>query len=133
MTLLERQNDFALYFNELEEWNLKFNYLLELGETLPPMPEHLKTIHTLIHGCTSKTYFVAQFEDGKLKIYGWSNAGIPSGMMEMLRIVFESATPEEIAHANINLPEQIKIYQHLTPTREAALQEMIRRIKQTVR
>lgn len=133
MTLLERQSNFVLYFNELEEWNLKFNYLLDLGEALSPMPEHLKTIHTQLHGCTSKTYFVAQFEDDKLKIYGWSNAGIPSGMIEMLRIVFEDATPEEIAHDNINLLDQINIIPYLTPIRVAALQEMIRRIKQSVR
>ncbi|HPM11053.1 MAG TPA: SufE family protein [Paludibacter sp.] len=126
------QNNFALSFNDLEEWSLKFNYLLELGEELPAMPEYLKTDHSLIQGCIAKTYFVAQFENGRLKIYGWSNAGIPSGLIEMLRKVFEDATPEDLARANINLLEQIKITHHLTPTRTAALQEMIKRIKLAV-
>ncbi len=124
-----KQERFIDIFNELEIWSDKFNYLIELGEELPPMPEHLKTPKSLIEGCSSRTYFVARIENGTLQIYGQSNASIPCGMIEMLRMLFNDTDIDELTNLNIFFHEKINLLENLTLKRANAFQQMLDRIK----
>lgn len=128
MNLAEKQNQFAGFFNEFEAWNEKFNYLLELGEALFPMPSHLKTPLNAISGCQSHTYFYASLIDDKLVIHGWSNSAILSGIIEMIRMLFNDVPVQQVRETPINFHTLIALPENLTPNRAAALQQMIDRI-----
>lgn len=116
-------NDFLL----IESIAERFNYLIALGEELPPMPEELKITPNRILACTSRTYFTAFYTDGKLHINGWSNAAVPGGIIAMLHTVYNGCTREETAGIR-EFIRRTDLLSNLTPARQEALKEMINRI-----
>lgn len=130
-TLEEKQNEFVELFNLLGSWQERFQYLIEIGYELPDMPEHLKTQSTLIKPCGSRTFFYVSVPEGKIHIEGWSNAVIPSGMIMMLKNIFEGATLEELKETEINFHIKTDLRYNITGQRRAALEEMINRILRT--
>ncbi|MCD7898526.1 MAG: SufE family protein [Bacteroides sp.] len=82
--------------NLLESWQERFQYILELGESLPEMPEHLKNKNTLIQSCISKTYFYVSAPEGKIEIQRWSNAAIPSGLIAVFKLLFDGFSLEDV-------------------------------------
>ena len=128
MTFKERQDEFVELFNSLGSWQERFQYLIEIGYELPEMPEHLKTQSTLIAPCKSRTFFYPSVVDGKIFIQGWSNASILSGMIMMLKNLFEGATLEELEETEIDFHIKTDLIYNITGQRRAALDEMINRV-----
>lgn len=128
MTLQERQSEFINMFGLLGSWQEKFQYLIEIGTELPEMPEQLKTRKNLISPCASRTFFHVSAPEGKIHIEGWSNASIPSGIIMMLKNIFEGCTPEDIRETEINFHIKTDLKYNLTVQRRTALDEMIDRI-----
>lgn len=131
MILKQRQYEFVELFNSLGSWQERFQYLIEIGYELPEMPEHLKTPSMLIKSCLSSTFFHVSAPGGKIHIEGWSNAAIPSGLIMMLKNIFEGSTLEEIKETDISFLMQTNLRDNLTGQRKAALDEMINRILRT--
>ncbi len=129
MTLRVRQDRFIETFDQLGGWKERFEYLIELGGCLPELPEHLKCPQTLIQGCHSRTYFIANIDGGKVHIQGWSNASVPAGLIAAMREIFEGISPEEIRTTEINFHTKTKLCDNLTELRKASLLEMIDRVK----
>ena len=127
-TLKERQDEFIELFNSLETWQERFQYLIETGYELPEMLEHLKTQSTLIKPCGSRTFFHVSATEGKIHIEGWSNATIPSGMIMMLKNIFDGSTLDEIRNTEIDFHIRTDLRNNLTGQRRASLEEMINRI-----
>lgn len=127
-TLEEKQNEFVELFNMLGSWQERFQYLIEIGYELPEMPEHLKTQSTLIKSCGSRTFFHVSAPEGKIHIEGWSNTVIPSGMIMMLKNIFERSTLEELKETEINFHIKTDLRYNITGQRRASLEEMIDRI-----
>ena len=121
------ETEFLNNFLMLGSSSERFNYLIALGEELPPMPEELKITPNRILACTSRTYFTAFFIDGKLQINGWSNAAVPGGIIAMLHTVYQGATRQETAGIE-EFIRRTDLLSNLTPTRQEALKEMITRI-----
>jgi len=130
-TLEEKQNEFVELFNLLGSWQERFQYLIEIGYELPEIPEHLKTQSTLIKPCGSRTFFHVTAPEGLIHIEGWSNAVIPSGMIMMLKNIFEGSTPEEVKDTEINFHIKTDLKYNITGQRRDALDEMINRILRT--
>jgi len=130
MTTLEtRQNEFVDNMAQFELWNDKFDYLIELSEELPNMPEHMKTGSNRILNCISKTFFCVMMSGTVLKVYGWSNASVMSGILEAVRTIFDGLTPAEITGKDIYFHTQSNLLNNLTPQRQGALLQIIGRIQ----
>lgn len=128
MTLQEKQSEFINMFGSLGSWQERFQYLVDTGNELPEMPEHLKTRSTIISPCGSRTYFHVSAPEGKIHIEGWSNASIPSGLIMMLKNIFEGYPPEEVKETEIDFHIKTDLIYNLTGQRRAALDEMINRL-----
>lgn len=128
MTFTEKQTEFVELFNSLESWTDKFQYLIELGNELPEMPEHLKNSTTRITPCNSVTYFYVSLSEGRIHIEGWSNASIPSGIIMLLKNLFDGVILNELKGVEINFHTQTKLIDNLTSQRKIAFQEMLNRI-----
>lgn len=127
MTLKERQSEFVELFNGLVSWQERFQYLIDLGDELPEMPEHQRSAHTRIE-CRSQTFFCASVSDGIIYIAGWSNAAIPSGLIALLRQLFDGCHIDEVHHTAIDFHTQTRLIDNMTEQRKSALNEMINRI-----
>ena len=66
MTLQEKQEDIIDEFSMFDDWMQKYEYMIDLGKTLPLIDASLKSDEKLIKGCQSKVWLHSQVEDGKV-------------------------------------------------------------------
>ena len=118
-------NDFAMF----DDWIDKYNYLIDLGKSLPEVDEQYKTDQYLISGCQSKVWLQAYMKEGKVCFNGESDAIITKGIVNLLIRVLSNQTAEDIIQAKLEFIDQIGLKEHLSPTRSNGLGSMIRQMK----
>ncbi len=79
-----------------QDWMDRYQFIIELGQSLPAFPEALKTDDRLVPGCQSRVWLEPKLEGGKLYFAGASDAAIVSGLVAMLLQVYSGRTPAEI-------------------------------------
>ena len=118
-------------FEFLDNWEDKYQHLIDLGKKLPPLDICFKTDRYKLKGCQSTVYFVTkQNADGKLLFYANSDALIVQGLIAILLKVFSNKKPSAILDVNINFLNEIGLDNHLSPTRKNGLHSMINKIKE---
>lgn len=118
-------DEFALF----EDWMQRYEYMIELGKSLPLIDEKYKTAEFIIKGCQSKVWVHATIKEGKVYFTADSDAIITKGIIAILIRVFSGHTPEEIIEANTAFIDEIGLKEHLSPTRANGLVSMIKQIK----
>lgn len=116
-------------FSMFEDWMDKYNYLIELGRSLPIIGEQYKTDQYVITGCQSKVWLHAAYRDGKVFFTADSDAIITKGIVSLLIRVLSERTPEEIITADMSFIDRIGLREHLSPTRSNGLTAMIKQMK----
>ncbi|MFN8283413.1 MAG: SufE family protein [Chitinophagales bacterium] len=117
--------DFSMY----EDWNDKYEYLIEFGKSLAPLDEQYKTEENRIHGCQSRVWLHAEMKNDNLVFYADSDAIITKGIVGLLVKVLSNHTPKEIADSDLYFIEQIGLKDHLSPTRANGLLSMVKKMK----
>ena len=119
-------NDFSFF----ENWEDKYQYLIDLGRNVPAMSEELKIDENKLKGCQSVVYFSNSFNsDGSITYMATSDAAIVQGLIALMLKVFSGKKPQEILDININFLEKIGLDEHLSPTRKNGLSSLISSIK----
>ncbi len=116
-------------FSMFDDWMDKYNYLIELGKTLPVIEEQYKTDQYLITGCQSKVWLHASLKDGRVIFRGDSDAIITKGIVNLLIRVLSDQTPEDIIETKLSFIDHIGLQEHLSPTRSNGLSAMIKQMK----
>lgn len=129
MTLEEKKQEVLADFSLYEEWLDKYEYLIELGKSLPPFPEEKKTEENLIKGCQSRVWLSAEEKDGKLFFDADSDAIITKGIISLLVSVYSGRSRTEIAADDFGFIAEIGLKENLSPTRANGLASMIETIK----
>lgn len=129
MTIKEVQEEIIDEFSMFEDWMQRYEYIIELGKTLPLIDEQYKTDENIIKGCQSKVWLHAEQLDGKLAFTADSDAILTKGIIAILIRVFSDKTPDEILNADTHFIDEIGLKEHLSPTRANGLVSMIKQIK----
>ena len=129
MTIKEVQQQIVDEFAIFTDWMDKYEYLIELGKSVPVIEESGKLEENLIKGCQSRVWLEAEYREGLLWFKADSDAIITKGIISLLIKVFSGRTPEEILSADMNFIEEIGLQENLSPTRANGLISMINRIK----
>lgn len=129
-TEAELLEEFALFDND---WESKYNYIIELGKELPPMPTNYKTEDYLIKGCQSRVWLKAEKKGDTIHFYADSDALIPKGIIAMLLKLVNYQKASDIQNYDFGIIQKIGLQQHLSPTRANGLVSMIKHIKQYAR
>ena len=129
MTLKEIQEEIVEEFALFEEWMDKYEFLIELGQSLPEIDVKFKNNEYLINGCQSKVWLNAELIDGKVKFTADSDAIITKGIVALLVRVLSNRTPEEIMNAELFFIENIGLTDNLSPTRSNGLLAMVKQMK----
>jgi cysteine desulfuration protein SufE len=116
-------------FSFLDNWEDKYEYIIELGKKLPALDERYKTEENRIKGCQSAVWLVADYRLGHVFFKADSDAVIVKGLVSMLIRVLSGHTPNEIIHARLDFIEKIGMMTHLAQTRSNGLLSMIRQMK----
>ena len=116
-------------FSVFDEWLDKYDYLIELSDTLPAIaPEH-RTDSYAIKGCQSRVWVDARLEDGKVFFSADSDAIITKGIIALLVRVMNGRTPREIIDMELYFIDTIGLSENLSPTRSNGLVAMIKQMK----
>ena len=129
MTISESINQLINEFNQFDDWMDKYNYLIEMGRSVPLIDETQKTDANLIVGCQSRVWLSSEYKDGLIYFTADSDAVITKGIAYLLIRVFSGHTPSEIVEAHTNFLDQIGLKEHLSPTRSNGLLSMVKQIK----
>lgn len=127
-TIEEAENEIIEEFDLFDDWMDKYNYIIELGKTLPLIDPQYKDEQHLIPGCQSQVWLHAEMCDGKLIFRADSDAIITKGIINLLIRALSGHTPQEIVNAPLDYIDQIGLKDHLSPTRSNGLVSMIEQI-----
>ncbi len=129
MTIKEVEQEIVDEFSIFDDWMDKYEYLIDLGKSLPIIEEEGKIEENLIKGCQSRVWLDAVYKNEKLYFKADSDAIITKGIISLLIRVFSDRTPQEILDADIDFISEIGLSENLSPTRANGLLSMIRQIK----
>ncbi|TGD58570.1 SufE family protein [Flavobacterium humi] len=129
MTIKEIQEEIVDEFSMFEDWDERFQYVIDLGKGLPLIEEKYKTEENTIKGCQSKVWVHAEQKDGKIIFTADSDAIITKGIIAVLVRAFSNHSPAEILEADTQFIDEIGLKDHLSPTRANGLVSMIKQIK----
>ena len=128
-TIQEIQEEILKEFDLFEDWMGKYEYIIELGKTLPMINNKHKTDNNLIKGCQSKVWLHADEQGGKIVYSADSDAIITKGIVAILIRVLSNQTAEEIAKADLAFIDKIGFKEQLSQTRANGLGSMIKEMK----
>ena len=129
MTIEETEQEIIEEFDVFDDWMGKYEYLIDLGKSLPLIDEKYKTEDKIIKGCQSQVWMHSELVDGKVVFTADSDAIITKGMVALMIRVLSNHTPDEIINAKLDFVEKIGLTQHLSPTRSNGLLSMIKQMK----
>jgi cysteine desulfuration protein SufE len=129
MTINELQDQVVDEFTVFDDWIDKYNYLIDLGKSLPAIDARHKTNDYLIEGCQSKVWLFPQFENNIITFTADSDAIITRGIVALLVRILSGRTPQEIMNSDLYFIDRIGLKQNLSPTRSNGLLSMVKQIK----
>lgn len=129
MTIQQAQNELIEAFSFLDSWEERYEYMIDLGKSLPLVDPQYKTDNFLIKGCQSRVWLHAKFQDGKIIFTADSDAIITKGIVAVLISVYSDRTPEEILSTDTSFIDRIGLKEHLSPTRANGLVSMVEQMK----
>jgi cysteine desulfuration protein SufE len=126
-------------FSLLDEWDDRYRYVIELGRTLPPLPETQRSDTNKVQGCASQVWLATTVKPNGaggpiLTFVGDSDAHIVRGLIAILFALYSGKTAREILSTDaLALFDRIGLREHLTPQRSNGLRSMAERIRSDAR
>ena len=129
MTIPEIEAEIVSEFSMFEDWMDKYNFLIDLGKSLPLINPKYKTEQYIISGCQSQVWLHSAYKEGKVSFTADSDAIITKGIASLLIRVLSDHSPDEIIDADLSFLDKIGLREHLSPTRSNGLNSMIKQMK----
>lgn len=129
MTIEETENEIVEEFELFDSWEDKYEYIIDLGKKLAPLPGEYKLDDNKIKGCQSTVWLVADEQEGKINFRADSDAVIVKGLISMLIRVLSNHTPDEIINAKLDFINRVGLSTHLAQTRSNGLASMVKQMK----
>jgi cysteine desulfuration protein SufE len=129
MTIQEIQDEIVDEFSMFEDWMQRYEYIIDLGKSLPLIDEQFKTEDNIIKGCQSKVWVHAEQQGEKVVFSADSDAILTKGIIAILIRAFSNQKATDILEANTDFIDKIGLKEHLSPTRANGLVSMVKKIK----
>ncbi len=130
MTIKEIEEEIISEFEIFgDEWEGKYEHLIDLGKSLPLIEEKYKTEENIIKGCQSRVWLHSELKDGRIYFSADADAIITKGMVALMIRVLNGQDANEITNAKLEFIDKIGLKEHLSPTRANGLVSMINRMK----
>ena len=123
------QKEIIEEFSMFDDWMQRYEYMIELGKSLPQIASEFKSDDYIIKGCQSKVWVHADLQGTKLIFTADSDAIITKGIIAILIRAYSNQHPDEILNANTDFIDKIGLKEHLSPTRANGLVSMIKQMK----
>src|SRR5690606_24718343 len=120
-TIKEIQEEIVDEFSMFDDWMQRYEYIIELGKTLPLIDEQYKKEENLIKGCQSQVLLHADRVDDKVVFTADSDAILTKGIIAVLIRAFSNQKAVDIMNADTSFIDEIGLKEHLSPTRANGL------------
>ena len=127
-------SDITADFSLLDDWEDRYRYLIELGRSLPPLPEALRTDANKVRGCASQVWLATSMKrsDGQHE-FGFvadSDAHIVRGLIAILAAIYNGRSIDAVVSLDPHpVFAKLGLNEHLTPQRSNGLASMVARIR----
>jgi cysteine desulfuration protein SufE len=128
-TIEEIENEIIEEFSLFDDWDDKYEYIIDMGKKLPPLEDEFKKDENRVRGCQSTVWLVADSEDGKITYKADSDAMIVKGLISMLIRVLSGQPADAIINAKLDFIGEIGMMSHLAQTRSNGLLSMVKQMK----
>ena len=118
-------------FGFFENWEEKYQYVIDLGRHLEPLDEMFKTEQWLVKGCQSQVWLVPTFKQNCIHFCGDSDALLVKGIIAIVFTIYNDKTADEIKKVDVQkIFAKLGLEENLTPSRRNGMMSMIEKIKQ---
>ena len=130
-------DDIVEIFVLLGDWNQRYQYLVELGEQLPAMPEQLKTEDNKVKGCMSQVWvhpYQDETDNTRYHYYGDCDTAIIKGVLALLIQLVDGKTAAQIKQLDVDeMFERLSLDDHLSPNRHVGIYGIVALMKQQLK
>jgi cysteine desulfuration protein SufE len=117
-------------FELLDDWEDKYQYLIDLGEKLPPLEDRYKTDQWKISGCQSQVWLVPEKDGDFLSFRGDSDAIMVRGIIAVLTEIYKHKSANEIKAIEVEkIFAKLGLGDHLSPSRRNGMMSMVDKIR----
>jgi cysteine desulfurase/selenocysteine lyase len=126
-------DELAEDFDLFENWGERYQYLIDMGEDIPPLPDAFRTEANRVRGCQSTVFLWARKRPGtadEIEFLADSDADIVRGLLAVLERLFSGQKALEVLAFDIEgFFARLGLDQHLTLGRRNGLAAMVQRIR----
>ena len=129
MNIAAQQAEIVSEFAMFDDWMQRYEYMIELGKSLPLIASEYKTDDHIIKGCQSKVWVHAELEKDKIAFTADSDAIMTKGIIALLVRTFSGQKAQDIVEADTDFINQVGLKEQLSPTRANGLVSMVKQMK----
>jgi cysteine desulfuration protein SufE len=112
-----------------DDWMDRYQFIIELGRTLPPFPQDWMSDEHRVPGCQSQVWMHSAMEGGRMFLAGASDAAIVSGLVALLLRVYSGRSPDEIAQTDPKFLKDLGLIEALSSNRGNGVASMAQAIR----
>ncbi len=127
-TITEEQKDVIEEFSFFDNWEDKYEHIIDMGKKLNMLPDKYHTEKFKVEGCVSEVFLVPKKNSETLNFQADSNSVITRGLIAMLLRIYSDRLPEDILNNPPEFIEKVGLGVHLTPSRTNGLHAMVEKI-----
>ena len=128
-TIAEIEEEIIEEFGLFDEWDDKYEYIIDLGKKLPVLPSVHKIDENRVRGCQSTVWLVAERRGDRVYYQADSDSVIVKGLISMLIRVLSGQRADDIIEAKLGFIQAIGMTTHLAQTRSNGLVAMVKQMK----
>jgi len=128
MSIQKKINQIKEDFSYFDNWEDKYQYLIDLGKKLPKLEDKFKNEDFRVQGCTSNLWVIPQLSEDKLTFIGASDSVIVQGLFYLVQYVYNNERPQTILDQPLDFFDEIGLSSHLGPSRSNGLNSLKKRI-----
>jgi cysteine desulfuration protein SufE len=121
-------------FEFLDDWDSRYQYLIELGEQMPGMPDALKTEENWVKPCMSTVHVAALADSdrpGRICFVGDCDTAVIKGVLALLIDLLSHRTPDEIEQMDVDrLFSRLQLEEHLSPNRHVGIYAIVDKMRE---
>ncbi|MBF5059019.1 SufE family protein [Candidatus Neptunochlamydia vexilliferae] len=127
---LEKQAELKKVFSTLKSWEERYNHVIKMGRSLPPIAKEDQIEENRVKGCQSTLYLKVSCVDGRLKLQASSDALISAGLASLITYVYNGELPRAVLECPPLFLKEIALLDALSPGRAIGLKSLYQKLQQ---
>jgi cysteine desulfuration protein SufE len=112
-----------------DDWMERYQYIIELGRTLPPFPAEWADDAHRVPGCQSQVWLQSMVERDVVSFAGASDAAIVSGLVALLLRVYSGRSAKEILSTDPVFLKELGLLEALSANRGNGIASMAKAVQ----